>query len=162
MPPPADFQFLDRLGGRPSTFKAQFRKRFTMEWCLLEALRGEERDKLAGATAISIAMGERDNRLVVTYAACKGVEVVSGILAQIRDPGRRSEEVGDCVEHAVRRLCTHRRPHAHTYKPKEAPKQTGQTARRILGRVEMLSADCAANEQVAGRLLHPSRRLGIA
>ena len=121
MPPPADFQFLDRLGGRPSTFKAQSRKRFTMEWCLLEALRDEERGKLARATTISIAMDERDNRLLVTYAACKGVEVVSRIWAQILDPGRRSEEVADCVEHAVRRLCTRRRPHAHMYKPKEAP-----------------------------------------
>ena len=99
---------------------------------------------------------------MVTYAAGNGVEVVAGILAQIRGPGRRSEEVGDCVEHAVRRLCTHRRPHAHMYTPKEAPKQLGQIVRRILGRAEMLSADCAANEQVAGRLLRPSRRLGIA
>ena len=127
-----------------------------MEWCLLEALREEERGKLAGATTISIAMDERGNIILVTYAACKGVAVVSGILAQIRDPGRRSEEVAECVEHAVRRLCARRRPHAHMYKPKGAPKQLGQTARRILGRVEMFSADGAANEQVAGRLLHPS------
>lgn len=162
VPPPADFQALwDRLG-RPSTFEAQSRKRSTMEWCLLEALRDEERGKLARATTISIAMDERDNRLLVTYAACKGVEVVSGILAQIRDPGRRSEEVADCVLHAVRRLCTRRQPHAHMYKPKEAPKQMGQTARRILGRVEMFSADGAANEQVAGRLLHPSVERGAS
>ena len=38
----------------------------------------------------------------------------------------------------------------------------GQTARRILGRVEMFSADGAANEQVAGRLLHPSVERGAS
>ena len=46
--------------------------------------------------------------------------------------------------------------------PKEAPKQLGQKARRILDRVEMFSADAAANEQVAGRLLHPSVERGAS
>ena len=49
-----------------------------------------------------------------------------------------------------------------TYTRPRTPHQLGQIAGHILGRVEMLSADSAANEQVAGRLLHPSRRLGIA
>ena len=42
-----------------------------MEWCLFEALRDEERDTMARYATISIAMDERNDRLLVTYAASK-------------------------------------------------------------------------------------------
>ena len=144
-----------KLGGS-NDFKASRDKRCTLEWCLVQAIRDEERHKLAEATTIAIAMDERDDRLLVTYTACTQTEVTSGILAQIRNPGRRGTEIAGCVQQAVRRVCTRRQRHANMHKPAEAPRQLGQTARRILERVEMFSADGASNEQLAGRLLHPS------
>ena len=92
---------------------------------------------------------------MVSYAGCKQTEVTSGILAQIRNPGRTGAKVAQCVQRAVHRLCTRRQQHATMYKVAEAPEQMGQTARRILDRVEMFSADGASNEQLAGRLLYP-------
>ena len=108
-----------------------------MEWCLLEAIRDEERRKLAEATSIGVAMDERKDRLLVSYACCKQTEVTSGILAQIRNPGRTGAKVAKFVQRTVRRLCTRRQQHATMYKVAEAPEQMGQTARRILDRVEM-------------------------
>ena len=87
----------------------------------------------------------------------------SGVLAQIRSPGRTADEVAGCVAKAVQRFCTRRAPQKHTYKPKEPPRLVEAAARRILQRVEMFSADGAANEQLAGRLLHPAvERTGTA
>ena len=74
---------------------------------------------LAEATTIAIAMYERDGRLLVTCSACKPAEVRSGILAQIRNPGRRGTEIAGCVQQAVRRVCTRRQRHANMYKPAE-------------------------------------------
>ena len=134
------------MGGRSNTFKMGKRKRITMEWCLFEASRDEERRKLAGATSIGVAMDERKDRLLVSYAGCKQTDVTSGILAQIRNPGRTGAKVAQCVQRAVHRLCTRRQQHATMYKVAEAPEQMGQTARRILDRVEMFSADGASIE----------------
>ena len=134
-----------------------------MEWCLFEALRDEERDMLARSATISIAMDERNDRLLVTYAASKKTNVNSGVLAQIRSPGRTADEVAGCVAKAAQRFCTRRAPQKHTYKPKEPPRLVEAAARRVLQHVEMFSADGAANEQLAGRLLHPAvERAGTA
>ena len=42
------------------------------------------------------------------------------------------------------------------YKPAEGPRQLGQTARHSMGRAELRSVGGAFDEQLAGRLLHPS------
>ena len=118
---------------------------------------------LARSATISIAMDERNDRLLVTYAASKKTNVNSGVLAQIRSPGRTADEVVGCVAKAVQRFCTRRAPQKHTYKPKEPPRLVEAAARRVLQHVEMFSADGAANEQLAGRLLHPAvERAGTA
>ena len=118
---------------------------------------------LARSATISIAMDERNDRLLVTYVASKRTNVNSGVLAQIRSPGRTADEVAGCVAKAVRRLCTRRAPQKHTYTPKEPPRLVEAAARRVLQHVEMFSADGAANEQLAGRLLHPAvERAGTA
>ena len=118
---------------------------------------------LARSATISIAMDERNDRLLVTYAASKKTNVNSGVLAQIRSPGRTADEVAGCVAKAVQRFCTRRAPQKHTYKPKEPPRLVEAAARRVLQHVEMFSADGAANEQLAGRLLHPAvERAGTA
>ena len=80
------------------------RKASTIEWCILETVQDEERACLAKAKCISVAMGERKNRLLVTYAACRGTAVCSGVLAQLRCPGRSAAMTAACVAAAARRL----------------------------------------------------------
>ncbi len=167
-PPPEVFQALwDQLGGRPSCgdscLDMSKRKRFTIEWCIFEALRDKERDMLSKAATISVAMDERNDRLLVTYAASNKTDVRSGVLAQLRSPGRTADEVACCVALAVGRLCTRRPRHPHMYTPQEAQSKDDVACEHILHQVEMFSADGAANEQLAGRLLHPAvERAGTA
>ena len=118
-------------------------------------MQDEERAFLAKAKCISVAMDERKDRLLVTYAACRGTAVRSGVLAQLRSPGRSAAMTAACVAAAARRLCTIRKPHHHMNKTRKAATIDSTTLQRILDHVEMFSADGAANEQVAGRLLHP-------
>jgi hypothetical protein len=47
----------------------QSRKLRTLEWCLFEAFRDRELDFLQAARCVSIALDERDGRLLVKYAA---------------------------------------------------------------------------------------------
>ena len=118
-------------------------------------MQDEERAFLAKAKCISVAMDERKDRLLVTYAACWGTAVRSGVLAQLRSPGRSAAMTAACVAAAARRLCTIRKPHPHMNKTRKAATIDSTTLQHILDHVEMFSADGAANEQVAGRLLHP-------
>eukprot|EP00974_Lingulodinium_polyedra_P123540 11187130-Lingulodinium_polyedra.AAC.1 len=55
-------------------------------------------------------MDERNDRLLVTYAACRGTTVSSGVLAQLRSPGRSADRTVVCVAAAARRFCTVRQP----------------------------------------------------
>ncbi len=63
------------LGGRgrssevPADGAKSRRKRHTLEWCLWQATRDEERRFLALADSVSVAMDERNCRTLVTYAA---------------------------------------------------------------------------------------------
>ena len=100
-------------------------------------------------------MDERKDRLLVTYAACAGTDVPTGVLAQLRNPGRSADAVAFCVQAAVRRFCTKGKPHAHINKVRTTSKVMRRTEQHILDHVEMISADGAANEQLAGRLIHP-------
>ena len=131
------------------------RKASTIEWCILETVQDEEQAFLAKAKCISVAMDERRDRLLVTYAACQGTAVRSGVLAQLRCPGRSAAMTAACVAAAARRLCTIRKPHPHMNKTRKAATIDSTTLQHILDHVEMFSADGVANEQVAGRLLHP-------
>ena len=95
-------------GGRQPHAHRAFskRKRFTIEWCLFQTLREQERGRLAKAHTIAVAMDEREDRLLVTYAACAGTDVPTGVLAQLRNPSRSADAVAFCVQAAVRRFCT--------------------------------------------------------
>ena len=95
-----------RLEGRLFQKTLSPRKASTIEWCILEAVQDEGRAFLAKAKCISVAMDERKDRLLVTYAACRGTAVRSGVLAQLRCPGRSAAMTAACVAAAARRLCT--------------------------------------------------------
>ncbi len=67
------------LGNRSSSTQSSM-KRNTMEWCLLQALRDEERPFLCHAKSISIALDERKGRWLLMFTACNGLEVRTGVL----------------------------------------------------------------------------------
>ena len=140
------------------------RKATTMEWCLWEALRDSERLALAQASTIALAMDERKGRLLMSFAACsgKGLDVTTGFLGQLQHQGMNSVEVAGCVRKAVRRLCTRRRPHPGMNRSRAKPALAARAERLMLRRIEMITADGAANEQLALKLLHPmsARTLG--
>ncbi len=157
-PPAEDFVAVWRAlggGGRSRPTVMSPRKRNTIEWCLWQALRDTECSFLAAANTVSVAMDERHGRTLVTYAACKGREVSSGILAQFRDAGRSADEVAACVHKAVRRLCFARAPSASMNRKRRRPTFRKKTMQHVLRNIEMFSADGAFSEQLAGRLLHP-------
>ena len=57
--PLEDFQAVwDRLRGHPPKRTISKRKRFTIEWCIYEALREQERSCLARADTIAVAMDD--------------------------------------------------------------------------------------------------------
>ncbi len=69
--------------GRSSEAKARSRRKLnTVGWCLWQAQRDGERCFLASAETVSIQMDERKGWARLTYAACKGTKVTSGVFAQ--------------------------------------------------------------------------------
>ena len=119
-PPAEEFVAVWRaLEGRGRSHQAEAkarsaRKHNTLEWCLWQAKRDEERAFLATADTISIQMDERKERTLLTYAACKGIKVSRGVLAQFRRAGRDAVEIAGLVRRAVRHICTSGQHHPST------------------------------------------------
>jgi hypothetical protein len=137
------------------------RKRRTLEWCLFEALRDRELTFLETATCISIALDERNGRLLLKYAAAnRQLDVRSGCFALLRDAGATARDVASAVHQAVARFCTRRELHRGLNAGRNRPVPNLDTQEHIRQHIEMFTADGAANEQLAGRLLHPSSLRG--
>ena len=137
------------------------RKRRTLEWCLLEAVRDQEREFLATATCISIMLDERNGRLLIKYSATnKKLDVRVGCLGLVRDAGGTSRDVAVAVHTAVSRFCTSRvlHPGINAGMAKPDPNQALQD--HIRNHIEMFTADGASNEQLAGKMLHPTSLRG--
>ena len=133
------------------------RKLTTMEWCLFEALRDEELAFLASAVCISLAVDERNGRLLIKYSASNtALDVRVGCLAQVLDPGGSAHEVASAIHTGIDRLCSRRVAHKGMSKVKCSPLTHAAKATAIRARIEMYTADGAANEQLAARILHPA------
>ena len=168
-PPAEEFVAVWRaLEGRGRSHQAEAkarsaRKHNTLEWCLWQAQRDQERAFLATADTISIQMDERKGRTLLTYAACKGVQVSRGVLAQFRHAGRDAEEIACLVRRGVRHICTFGQHHPSTNRGRARPKLDRNAMNHIIRNIEIFSADGASSEQLAGRLLHPRvERAGTA
>ena len=168
-PPAKEFVAVWRASesrGRPHQAEAKARsarKLNTLEWCLWQAKRDEERAFLATADTISIQMDERKARTLLTYAACKRIKVSRGVLAQFRRAGRDAEEIASLVRRAVRHFCTFGQHHPCTNRGRARPQLDRKAMYHIIRNIEMFSADGASSEQLAGRLLHPRvERAGTA
>jgi hypothetical protein len=137
------------------------RKRRTLEWCLYEAVRDKELEFLAKATCISIMLDERNGRLLIKYSATnRKLDVRVGCLALMRDAGGTSRDVATAVHTAMARFCTRRvlHPGINAGKARSEPNQAAEV--HIRNHIEMFTADGASNEQLAGKMLHPTSLRG--
>ena len=137
------------------------RKLRTLEWCLFEAIRDREHDFLQAARCMSIATDERNGRLLVKYAASNdNLDVQYGCLALLRDAGSNAHDIAAAVHRAVSSFCTRRAIHPALNTPRAQLNHCGQCnaslQKHILDRIEMFTADGAANEQLAAKMLHPA------
>ncbi len=157
-PPAKEFVAAWRTLGvrrRSDQVQARRRKLNTLEWCLWQALRDDERKFLRTADTVSIQMDERKARTLLTYAACQGTRVPRDVLAHYRHVNREAEDIARLVHKAVRHFCFFRQQHASTNSARSKPRLDKRAQRNIIHRIEMFSADGASAEQLAGRLLHP-------
>ena len=137
------------------------RKRRTLQWCLFEAVRDQELEFMATATCISIMLDERNGRLLIKYSATNAkLDVRVGCLGLVRDAGGTSRDVAVAVHAAVARFCTRRvrHPGLNASKAKSDPNKALQD--HIRNHIEMFTADGASNEQLAGKMLHPTSLRG--
>ena len=131
-----------------------------MEWCLCEAIRDKQRKFASEASAIGVALDECKGHLLVTFRACAGLEVCHGILADMKDAGKSAAHLAQVIHKAVEIFCSPRQEHPGMNPVLREPGQqdkadAAQAKRRILERIEMVSADGASNGQVAARMMHP-------
>ena len=105
--------------------------------------------------------GARGDRILTRYAACdnheRTLEVRRGILCMV-NPGGLGAGCGalalvGAVSRGIDSFATKRCRRRNTPAPRTAPSLDHQLARRLRRRIEMFTADGAADEQLAGRLL---------
>ena len=133
-------------------------KHATMSWCLYEAHREAERKFLAQAVCMSVVQdaSTRGPLLLTRYIACgPGLERACGIL-QVVDGRKHSgaQALAKSVLRGIRAMATKRRRHPGTYKTKTKQRRLVAFARHLASIVEVFVADGAADEQLAGRMLH--------
>lgn len=137
------------------------RKATAMGWCLFEAVRDEERQFLRNSSVISVMQDARGDRVLTRYAACsrdeRTLEVRRGILS-MADPGTGALALVEAVKRGIDSFATKRARHRNMPPPRTAPRLDGQLVQRVRRRVEIFTADGAADEQLAGRLLAATQR----
>ena len=137
------------------------RKHCSMQWCLYEAWRELELGFMADAESVSIMLDERNGRLLIKYSASnKNLDVRVGCLALMRDAGATSVDVVNAVHNAVARFCTRGKRHPGINKISQKINTNPNVQECIRQRIEMFTADGAANEQLAGKMLHPTSLRG--
>ena len=79
----------------------------------------------------------------------------------MRDAGATSVDVVNAVHNAVARFCTRGKRHPGINKIRQKINTNPNVQECIRQRIEMFTADGAANEQLAGKMLHPRRCVAI-
>jgi hypothetical protein len=78
----------------------------------------------------------------------------------MRDAGATSVDVVNAVHNAVARFCTRGERHPGINKIRQKINTNPNVQECIRQRIEMFTADGAANEQLAGKMLHPTSLRG--
>ena len=128
---------------------------------LFEAIRDEERQFLRHSSVISVMQDARGNQVLTRYAACgrdeRTLEVRRGILC-MADPGTGALALVEAVKRGIDSFATKRARHRNMPPPRTAPRLDGRLVQRVRRRIEIFTADGAADEQLAGRLLAATQR----
>ena len=163
LPAPTLAEFLDLLQriGR-GELEAQTRggrtKATAMAWCLYEAYRDEERDFLAKAICMSVAQdaSTRGHMLLTRYVACgPTLERRCGVLRLAPEKVSGAVGLAEATRKAIRSMAYRRLPHSKQFKPRQPVEKLADLARHLEHITEVFVADGAADEQLAGRMLHP-------
>ena len=135
--------------------KEQRRKLQQMVWCLAEARRSEVRSFLRTAVSIAIHQDGRTNRLCIRFSAVQpDLSCMRGILGQNKmiegGHGKMREATSEVMTH----LCTEGRgapPRSHGKRIETT--HLAELEDHIRTHVEVVDADGAADEQLAGRAM---------
>ena len=144
------------------------RKSTSLEWCLAEAIRDEDREFLRHSDAIAILLDERNCRLLVKFQACgRNLVVRFGVFALLRNAGKTAPQIAAAVHQAVRALCTRRAAHPSMNCFKSKMPETGQVdeplVQHILQHIIFYVSDGDAATHLAGHMLHQkSERAALA
>ncbi len=131
----------------------------TQLWSVFEALRDSERKFLDTATSVALHQDERKGLLTARYVACDAnLTVRRGVLHATRlEGGTGSAELALALERGIERFAAERRNMAGTNKRRLVPPAADDAfVRRLCRKIEVYTADAAADEQLAGRLFMPT------
>ena len=140
---------------------AKSRNQCSWEWCLYEAWREQELEFMAKTETINITLDKRTGRRRIEYSASnREPDVRVGCLALMRDAGAASCEVTAAVHGAVTRFCTRGMRHPGMNNMRRNSDPSEEIQEHIRHKIEIFTTDGAANEQLAGKLLHPTSLRG--
>ena len=88
------------------------------------------------------------------------IDIRVGCLALMRDAGAASCEVTAAVHGAVTRFCTRGMRHPGMNNMRRNSDPSEEIQEHIRHKIEIFTTDGAANEQLAGKLLHPTSLRG--
>ncbi len=142
------------LGGKLPRNKAA-----TIAWCMFEAPRDEDRRFVSKAACMTLCQDARDGRFLTRFVASSSdphqLRVRTGVL-RMQCGGAGAIAIRDATSQGLKALATKRAQHGTTmYNPRVAPSLDKAFLNHTRRLVEVLVADGAADEQLAGRLLLP-------
>lgn len=160
MPGPSTSQFHQVLELRKAAVshrgstKLGAKKSIKLTWCLAEAVKQQERTFLARACSIALNQDCRGNLLAVRYFAIDSrLNQREGLLGMKTDWGTNSNSLRDATEAIIREACTRYGSPPSGTKPRRTPLLDRKTFNHIIEHVELVTADCANDEQRAIRAM---------
>ncbi len=122
-----------------------------MAWCLAEGIRIIDRRFLATSTSISLKRDERDQRLLIRFAATNAkLESRRGTLGQCRDFGTRAEAITNATARIITKLCTPLEG-APLRSPAEDLATDEALQNHIKEHIHQVAVDAAGDEAVSAR-----------
>ena len=132
-------------------------------FCLAEAHRRLEREFLLKAASIVLHQDARAGRLLIRYSACStDLQVMKGCLGHDRGFGSTAEDVCRAVERVLRKFCTKNNEGVGVLADRTKLLFSQELHDIIRQKVEILDADAAADEQLAGRTLRKTSLVSAA
>ncbi len=128
-----------------------------IKWCLAEAVRSVQRERLRDCRVASIHQDGRQGRLAIRYTACgedlKPRVGVLGSASLAKDFRMDAVGMSAATVHILRSLCTSMASPPHCRRDTPPPVCDEELLDHVRGIVELFDADAASDEQLCGKLL---------